>query len=251
MTITRTEIEGLASPVDVAALSLCYASISDAACALLGYQRTKQVSRNARLSWEKGNSGPLAQEIKERKTDIITGALLEIYQEYLPLKQALSTSPIKTVCDIGCGQGINDIFLAADFNPSFTLVDIEQTEKQYHLWSNIGSGYANLESARTLLLENGVSTAMVETINPTKDDRDVNKETFDLVTSLYSCGFHYPVDDYIDLFVNTINNGGAICLDLRRRYLRRESDGIKRLLAAAPMHVLYEEKRAVRALFRK
>lgn len=251
MLITRAEIAGFASMDDLTALSLRHDSISDGSCALLGFQRTKQIAHKAKRAWEKGDSAPLLQEVKDRKDQIIQGAMLEIYQEYLPLKQVLAKAKIKTVCDIGCGQGINNIFLAADYDPSFTLVDIEKTDDQYHLWADSGSGYASLEAARNLLIENGVSADSIETLNPVSQDRDINLETFDLVISLYSCGFHYPVDDYADLLVNTVNKGGAVCLDLRRKYLKKGGDGLARLMAAAPMETVYEDNKSIRTLFRK
>jgi len=238
MTVTRADIGTLASMDDLRSLSLNTASISDTACALLGFQRTKQISRRSRLIWENGDTSALAQEVQDRKSEIVQGAMLEIYQEYIPLKKALSGQDIKTVCDIGCGQAINDVFLQADFQPAFTLVDIEETEDQYHNWADSGSGYASLESAKNLLLENGVAAASIEMINPRKDQRDVNLETFDLVTSFYSCGFHYPVDEYIELFVNTVKAGGAVCLDIRGRYLTKGSEALSQLSAVAEMEVV-------------
>ena len=251
MQLTRADIETLASLDDMRSLSISTDSISNTACTLLGFQRTKQISRQSRLTWETGDKALLEQEVKDRRDDIIQGAMLEIYQEYIPLKQSLAGAKIKSVCDIGCGQGINDVFLQNDFQPSFTLVDIEETDDQYHNWADSGSGYASLESAKNLLMENGVPVSSIEMVNPSKDTRDINFETFDLVTSLYSCGFHYPVDEYIDLFVNTVKKGGAVCLDIRGRYLKQGGEGLSKLRAVAEMEVVYNDNKSVRALFRK
>jgi hypothetical protein len=128
MSMNRAEVDALADFADLDALKLRFDSIDDWACALLGFQRTKQISRRSRVDWEARKTETLLEEVKTRKESIIRGALLEIYQEYLPLKAALMPRAIKSVGDIGCGQGINNLFLHHDFKPKFTLVDIEETD---------------------------------------------------------------------------------------------------------------------------
>lgn len=250
MPLQRNEIDSLAVSSDIDNLELNHASISDAACALLGFQRTKQVSRKSYANWENGNQTTLFEEVKSRKTEIIRGAFLEIYQEYLPFKDALKSRKIKSVCDVGCGQGVNDVFLHKDFHPSFTLVDIEESERQYHRWAEEGSGYASLDSAKALLMENGVDKK-IRAINPRKAKWKQIGNGFDLVTSFYSCGFHYPVDEYIDLFIDTIESGGAVCLDLRNRYLGRGGEGLSRLKSAGKEVEVYRDTKSLRMLFHK
>jgi len=146
-----------------------------------------------------GNPAPLRAEAETQRSEIFEGALLEIYQEYLPLRDQLKALkiPPKRVIDIGCGQAINDLFLHRDFKPHFTMVDIEHTPDQYHQWSNQGSGYASLDNAKALLHANGVAKTKVVVINPRKTPEALERLTGDLITSLYSCGFHYPVDEYM------------------------------------------------------
>ncbi len=245
----RAAIDQIATPEDLATRNLKYASIDDAGCALLGYQRTKQISRKSRKGWEAGDPSYLAAEVEARKADIIEGAFLEIYQEYLPLLAALDGAKLAKVCDVGCGQGINDVFLHQDFKPAFTLVDIEMTDEQYHLWAAEGSGYASLASAKALLAENGAKR--VKAINPTKTKWKQTGHKFDLVTSLYSCGFHYPLDAYEGLFLDTVLSGGSVCVDLRRRYLNRSSPTLDKLKAEASMIPIYEDAKSFRMLFRQ
>ncbi len=251
MSFDRAEVDLLASLEDLAQLSLNYGSISDEDCMLLGYQRTKQISRRSRLQWEQGNQSVLADEVKTRKQSIIEGAFLEIYQEYIPFKQALGSKDITQVCDIGCGQGINDVFLARDFQPKFTLVDIEESPDMYHNWADSGSGYASLDAATSLLTANGVTTTDVVAINPTKDTIPVPANGFDLLTSFYSCGFHYPIDDYLDLMSKTIENGGYVCLDIRKRYLRKNTAALSQIIEMSDVTEIYDEGKAARMLFKK
>lgn len=251
MSFDRAEIDLLASLEDLAKLSLNFNSISDEDCMLLGYQRTKQISRKSRLQWEQGNQSVLADEVKTRKQSIIEGAFLEIYQEYIPLKQALGSKKIGQVCDIGCGQGINDVFLFRDFGPKFTLVDIEESPEMYHNWADSGSGYASLDAATNLLISNGVAASNVVAINPIQKPVPVPKTGFDLVTSFYSCGFHYPIDDYLELMSKTIESGGSVCLDLRKQYLRKNSAAVLQLLEMSKTTEVYDDNKSTRMLFTK
>ena len=245
----RAAVDQLARPADISKLKLSYASIDDAGCALLGYQRTKQISRKSRKGWEAGDASFLTAEVAERKAEIIEGAFLEIYQEYLPLRAALDGAKLSKVCDVGCGQGINDVFLYQDFKPAFTLVDIEMTDEQYHLWAAEGSGYASLDSAKALLAENGAKR--VKAINPTKTKWKQTGHKFGLVTSLYSCGFHYPLDAYEDLFLDTLSSGGAVCVDLRRSKINRSSPTLDKMKSEAVMTPVYEDAKSFRMLFRQ
>ena len=251
MPLHRADVEAMADADALAALGLSFESIDDFACALLGYQRTKQISRKARLSWEAGQTDVLLSEVQAKRGSIVSGAALEVYQEYLPLRDALRGREIGTVCDIGCGQGLNDLFLERDFGPHFTLVDIEETDEQYHLWAEEGAGYASLGATRALLTENGVDPGRIETINPRKADWDQRAGRFDLVTSLFSCGFHYPVDGYIDVFLTTIAGGGAVCLDLRKHYYRKGSVALSQLWEAGAPALVFDDTKSSRFLFRK
>lgn len=233
---------------DLAALDIRTESLTNHAVMLMGYQRTKQISKEARIGWEKGDLGPLAEQAKTRRDEIIQGTLIEIWREYLPLRAHLTDTNRRPahVADIGCGAGVNDVFLARDFAPKFTLIDIEQTDDQYHGWAKSGAGYASLAAARALLEENDVPPGDIHTINPRLTPERLAGLTPDLVTSLYSCGFHYPIDEYLDLFLQTVANGGLVVLDLRGRYYRRRSPALDQLYDAGTVTELYQDQRSVR-----
>lgn len=246
--LDRIEIDTLATAQDVSALDFSHAALSDQAIAYLGIQRTKQISRKSRAAWMEGDPAPMLEEARARREDIFNGALQEICCEYIPVQQQLATIGFAptSVIDIGCGQALPDLFLHADFKPRFTLVDIEQTDAQYHFWAAEGSGYASLDDARALLKENGVAATKIKTINPRKTPRKMDGVTGDMLISFYSCGFHYPIDDYADLMVETVRNGGVVVLDLRKKYLRRKPDPLARLLGAGNAVELYEDPRSFR-----
>ena len=250
--LDRDAVDTLATRQDVDKYNFTCRSMSDDAVAFLGFQRTKQISPKARKSWEAGNPIPLRQEASARRHEIFNGALLECYREYLPLREHLNAHGIapKSLIDIGCGQAIPDLFFHQEFKPRFTLVDIEQTWEQYHLWADSGAGYASLEDARALLHENGAAKTKVKTINPTKDPESLDGLGADMVISFYSCGFHYPVDEYADLMISTIRAGGVVCLDLRKRYLRRAPPALQAVLDAGQINEIYDDKRSKRIVLR-
>ncbi|MBZ4022133.1 hypothetical protein CKO11_06630 [Rhodobacter sp. TJ_12] len=227
------------------------ASLSTRGMMLMGYQRTKQVSPAARKAWEAGQPETLEAEVIARRDEIFTGTLQEVYDDYVPLRAALADmgrSP-KTVIDIGCGQALNDALLVKDFGCAVTLVDIEETPSQYHNWNASGSGYASLAEAEAFLKANGAQ--QVTSINPLKSPEKMTAlASADLVTSLISCGFHYPIGDYVDLFLNTVNAGGLVVLDIRRRYHRNPDAALQKLLFESKQKMIEStEHKAHRLIF--
>ncbi len=229
-------------------LNLKSGSLSDQAVALIGFQRTKQISQHSRKSWEAGDAAPMAKEVQERRQEIIAGAFAEIWREYVPIRDYLREKNIHPthIADIGAGAAINDLFFARDYGPKFTLIDIEQSDNQYHGWADKGAGYASLAAAKALLEENGVDGDAITLINPLKTAELVDDVTPDMSTSLYSCGFHYPIDDYLELFLRTVANGGVVVLDLRRHYWRRKPPALAKLCAAGDVTEIYNDVRSIR-----
>ena len=217
---------------DLRSSDLSFKTLSDEDVALIGYQRTDYVQAASRKAWDTGDRAPLMAEVQSNRSAILAGVAENIRQEMEELSTALKAVGQfpKQIVDIGCGAGIADIFLAHEFGAEVTLVDIETTEHQYHGFNSQGSGYASLPAAKQLLAENGVLAA--QTINPQKDSGAIKNLAPDLVMSLISCGFHYPIDDYAELMFATLKRGGAVCLDLRAHYERRGTEALRTLLDA-------------------
>lgn len=248
--LDRTAVEALACPEDIAHLAFKTESLSDHDVALIGVQRTKNISAPSRKAYMDGDTAPLMQEVATRRDDILNGALLEIGCEYQTVKSYLKAEGIKpkSLVDIGCGHALPDLFFQRDFKPRFTLVDIEHTDDQYHGWADSGSGYASLAAAKALLHANGAAKTKVATLNPIKEPGKLSGLSADMVISFYSCGFHYPVDDYADLMVQTLENGGLVCLDLRKHYLRSRPAPLARVLDAGKVSQLYRYPRSFRVM---
>jgi hypothetical protein len=227
--------------------------ISHRGMMLLGYQRTGHVSRKARLAWEAGDPSVMDAEIAENRDAVFRSVAAAIAQEYAPMRTFLSrlANPPRHVVDIGCGAALNNALLRKDFALRATLIDIEETPQQYHFWSTDGAGYASLAEAQMFLLANGFHASEVTTINPTRSPDAVKKVKGDLVTSLFSCGFHYPIGAYIELMMATIAAGGTVLLDVRGRYLTSPDEALDRLLHAAVPTILLDMPKSQRLAFRK
>ncbi|MBT8418256.1 MAG: class I SAM-dependent methyltransferase [Silicimonas sp.] len=225
-------------------------SLSDRIVALTGFQRTSQISRASRLAWEAGDQRPMMAEVETRRREIIEGVISEIRDEWRPIRDALKRAGKMPghAADIGCGTAINDVFLWQDFRPHLTLIDIEETPEQYHMFADTGAGYASLAAARRLLEENGVPPGGITTINPVNEPGATDHIAPDLAISLLSCGFHYPIDDYLDLFLGTLDRGGAVVLDLRNKYRARGSAALDALFGAGTPDVIAEAGRHQRIL---
>lgn len=168
-------------------------------------------------AWTQGNSAPIMELIEKLGADLIAkraGAV--IFLEYLEMKPIFEKDPPKKVADIGCGYAFFDLFLARDFGCEVVLIDLEQNDHKHFGFENEGAAYSNLDVARKLLADNGLEDGSIFTLNPEKDK--LNKvRNVDFAFSFISCGFHYPWQTYQRFFKTSLNKGGAVILDLRRR----------------------------------
>ena len=144
----------------------------------------------------------------------------DMRREYLSIVKYLPKS-CSTILDIGCGLAGIDIFLHRhyqDYSPIFYLLDKTYTEKNvYYGFKLKGSFYNSLKMAQTMLINNGLSFKNIHTLEANKNN-DINIDCkIDLVISLISWGFHYPVDIYLDRVYNLLNNSGLIILDTRKK----------------------------------
>lgn len=189
-------------------------------------------------------------ELAERRDGILAGAIAETFPECLPLRDALQARKLHPTAavDIGCGPGLTDAYLARDFDPAFTLIDIEATKAQHHSWADEGAGYASLDQTVAFLTGNGVAPDRIVAINPHRTPDAIVTVKDDLITSWYSCGFHFPLDEYLDPFLATGSEGGAVALHLRKRYLRARPPSPSRLLEAANATTIYHDTKSTRVM---
>jgi len=122
--------------------------------------------------------------------------------------------------DIGCGVAGIDVLLHrhyADQNPAVMLLDKTHVEHSiYYGFKHRGAFYNSLDVAREVLTSNGIPEDGIHVIHATNDHRIDVDGPIDLIISLISWGFHYPVETYVDRVHELLRSQGRLVLDLRR-----------------------------------
>jgi SAM-dependent methyltransferase len=140
--------------------------------------------------------------------------------EYETFRDALPAE-CAAVLDIGCGVAGIDVLLQqhyADRKLDIFLLDKTQVEQRvFYQFNPAGAFYNSLAVARDLLVANGIDAAHVH-LHEATDSNDIAISTsVDLVISLISWGFHYPVETYIQRVYEVLRPGGVVILDVRKQ----------------------------------
>lgn len=163
--------------------------------------------------WAGGNSTILNLEARLRKRAIIRNACNELSDEFTVISKSIGDLIIDNMMDIGCGHGLIDILFYEKYGCNLHLVDIETTEAKHHEYRESGAGYGSLVKARQFLETNGVPRSKIKITNPMKEQIEANN--LDLIISLLSCGFHYPVAEYAEFVKTSLKSGGLFIFDMR------------------------------------
>jgi SAM-dependent methyltransferase len=120
-------------------------------------------------------------------------------------------NPGTTALDIGCGLAGVDFLLMRDINDmDITLFDLDRvdTEIRYgYSWEP--SAYNTRAAVVDFYQLNGTTMPRYVTAFPV----DLR---FDVIISLISYGFHYPVETYLKEVIETLKPGGVLVLDIRK-----------------------------------
>ncbi len=165
-------------------------------------------------AWTQGDEAPLLAVAEARPELLMQRTLAAIHMEYREMLPTLKKINPKRLSDIGCGYGFFDVFAARDLGCHIVLIDIEETENRHFGFKKSGAAYSNLAVAKEFALANGIDADAVTTVNPNKQDLD-DAPAVDLTMSFMSCGFHYPVNTYMDYFHDGVTAEGHLILDLR------------------------------------
>ena len=115
---------------------------------------------------------------------------------------------IDAMLDIGCGMAGIDVLFWREYCPRLFLLDgngMTEARTGFHERMDY---YNSLPITRRLLEMNGVPPEHISTALP---------ERCDLVISLFSWGFHYPVSTYLPLVKTVLHPGGRLILDIDKR----------------------------------
>lgn len=144
---------------------------------------------------------------------------IDMDNEYNEIKKYLPQKA-ESILDIGCGIPGIDVLLNHHYQnlqPKIFLLDkTEMPKKVYYSLTNRGCFYNSLPVAKKFLEINTVSKEKIFTQEAT-DNNEINfSGPFDLVISLISWGFHYPVPTYLDTVYSKLSQGGKLIIDVRK-----------------------------------
>ena len=124
----------------------------------------------------------------------------------------------KKVLDIGCGIGGIDYFIGIENElTDLYLLDKTQIDDEiYYGLKEKASFYNNLDLSERFLRLNGLKNN-ITILNPDSNFKDIKE--IDIVISLISWGFHYPISTYIDIVDSIISKNGLVILDIRHTIL--------------------------------
>jgi hypothetical protein len=168
----------------------------------------------------------------EKRTEELFQKEIELIKNYLPKKA-------ENIMDIGCGLGIINIFLNKIYNnqPNFFLLDKNRIDKviKYGFSSDYES-YNDLKETRNLLINNDINPSSINTFDVEKDFKIDAK--IDLVISLKSMGYHYPIDQYLRLFQTCCDENTSFIFDVSEGYYNESL--FKKHFES--IDIIYEEK---------
>ncbi len=137
---------------------------------------------------------------------------IETFKKYLP-KSAIN------IMDIGCGLGIIDIKLNNFFSnkPNFFLLDKNRIDKKIKYGFNLNyESYNNLNETKNILLENNIEDKCINLFDVEKNMKITEK--MDLVISLKSMCYHYPLEIYLELFKKCCTYETIFIIDSSENY---------------------------------
>ena len=137
----------------------------------------------------------------------------DIQKDYDSIKSYLPET-CSRILDIGCGLAGIDLFLYNHYNgtPELRLLDYSKIDEKIHYgYQNVGSVYNNLELSAQFLKLNGVDKKKIGIHNAAVS---FPYYKYDIIISLLSCGFHYPVRTYLKHILDT--KSGIVILDIRK-----------------------------------
>jgi hypothetical protein len=103
----------------------------------------------------------------------------------------------------------------SEASPAVALLDRDGvSDEVYYGYAPDAAHYASLELSRRFLTDNGVPSDAVTTFDSDADGYPLDRQ-FDLVVSVVSWGFHYPLETYLADVDRTLSDGGILVVDVR------------------------------------
>jgi SAM-dependent methyltransferase len=183
--------------------------------------------------------------VESRRRDKVARAFAEGLERDMNSLRPFMPERAESVLDIGCGLGGIDLLLHryyAPESPSLALLDRDSLSPEvFYGYEDVAASYSSLAHAREFLEENGVPEGDIETFDAAGDGYPAGGR-FDLILSLISWGFHYPLSTYLNEVDASLAPGGTLIVDVR------DGTGAEEELRALGDPELVEESRSRRRL---
>ena len=136
----------------------------------------------------------------------------EIRNEYLKLKPFLEKS-YSNVLDIGCGIGGIDYYIYKNHGqPKLNMLDFDKEDATIYFGLRPqASKYNSLESTKQFLEHNDITNFELHDA----ERGFPSGQEYDLIISLLSMGYHYPINTYLEGIVKSLSKTGALIVDVR------------------------------------
>lgn len=138
--------------------------------------------------------------------------------EFATLKSYLPSNPT-SILDIGCGVAGIDVLISKNYNNKIDIFLLDKShvdKKVYYGFEKRGSFYNSLDVAKQVLGNSGVDVTKIHTQEATDDNKILFEKKFDIVISLISWGFHYPISTYLDEVYNAMAINAILIVDIRK-----------------------------------
>lgn len=157
----------------------------------------------------------------ESSDEVINEALTKMLKvDYDMISNYLPTEA-SSILDIGCGLGLIDLAIYKHYEDNCKLYLLDKTNSIEEGTSVRGFNqkyifYNSLESTRVTLTDNGVASEDVNTFEVSDEAvAELSNQQYDVILSLLSCGWHYPLETYVELIQKTLKPDGVLILDIR------------------------------------
>lgn len=147
-----------------------------------------------------------------------------IRERYHSFLGVIDTFTPRSLVDIGSGLAVIDIFFGR--NGSITnihLLDGDGTEKKINGFHAVTPAWYSVDIGFEVVRSN-VSEGVLVHKHYAHPSVEVS---VDLIISTRAWGHHFPINTYLDLAKRSLNGGGCIIVDIRRK-----SDGYNEMLGA-------------------
>jgi SAM-dependent methyltransferase len=168
----------------------------------------------------------LQRNHKNFNSDMLDSLIQRQKCEIAEISKYLIRTP-RTVLDIGCGLGIYDLAIDKFYSEPINYylldktTDASEESNVFYGYQQVGAFYNNLDTTTDFLTSNGIEKDRLHMLSVASSNETTNimlqntLQNVDLIISIISWGFHYPVSTYLDTVDKILAPDGIVCFHCR------------------------------------